>query len=157
MQDLMNEIRKLIEYVGPEGTIKKEDIDALAIKKPEAVVFDLTDHLANKELNKALDTYRDLISQNVSDQMILIMIYRHFRNLYIFKLSNTADVATNLKLKPNQTFLPKIYARQAQYFTIEELKEILFELINIDESTKNGNLDSISLGLESIMCKYFGK
>ena len=32
MQDLINEIRKLIEYAGENGTIKKEDIDKLSIK-----------------------------------------------------------------------------------------------------------------------------
>ena len=33
MQELVNEIRKLIEYVGEGGTITKEDIDKLSIKK----------------------------------------------------------------------------------------------------------------------------
>ena len=32
MQDLINEIRKLIEYEGENGTISNEDIDKLAIK-----------------------------------------------------------------------------------------------------------------------------
>ena len=35
MQDLINEIRKLIEYEGENGTISNEDIDKLAIKKLE--------------------------------------------------------------------------------------------------------------------------
>ena len=33
MQDLINEIRKLIEYAGKNGKINKEDIDQLSIKK----------------------------------------------------------------------------------------------------------------------------
>ena len=33
MQELINEIRKLIEYVGVNGTITKQDIDNLSIKK----------------------------------------------------------------------------------------------------------------------------
>lgn len=155
MQELINEMRKLIEYVGSGGTITKEDIDKLVIRKPEAVIFDLTDYLGNKNVKAALNCYRDLLSQNVADQIILVMIYRHIRNLYIYKLSRPEDINTNLNLKPNQTFLPKIYARQAKLFTTEELKKILYELIYIDESTKNGNLDSISTGIESIMCNYF--
>ena len=43
MQDIINEIRKLIEYAGPNGTVKKEDVDALVIKKSESAIFDLTD------------------------------------------------------------------------------------------------------------------
>ena len=41
MQELINEIRKLIEYAGEDGTIQKEDIDSLCIKKLESVIFDL--------------------------------------------------------------------------------------------------------------------
>ena len=155
MQNLLNEIRKLIEYVGTGGTITKESIDKLVIRKPEAVVFDLTDYLGTKNVKAAINCYRDLLSQNVADQIIIVMIYRHIRNLYIYKLSKPEDVVKNLNLKPNQTFLPKIYARQAKLFSIEELKQILYELIYIDESSKNGNLDSISTGIESIMCRYF--
>ena len=44
MQELINEIRKLIEYAGPNGTIQKEDIDKLSIKKLESVIFELTDN-----------------------------------------------------------------------------------------------------------------
>ena len=53
MQDLINEIRKLIEYVGENGTIKKEDIDKLSIKKIESIIFDLTDDLGKKDINRS--------------------------------------------------------------------------------------------------------
>ena len=52
MQDLINEIRKLIEYAGENGTIQKEDVDKLAVKKLESVIFDLTDNLGKKEIEK---------------------------------------------------------------------------------------------------------
>ena len=45
MQDLINEIRKLIEYSGENGKIQKQDIDKLCTKKIESVIFDLTDNL----------------------------------------------------------------------------------------------------------------
>lgn len=45
MQNLINEIRKLIEFAGANSTIKKQDIDMLATKQIEAVIFDLTDNL----------------------------------------------------------------------------------------------------------------
>lgn len=58
MQDLINEIRKLIEYAGQNGTIKKEDIDKLSIKQLDSVIFDLTDNLGKKEINKSLEVLR---------------------------------------------------------------------------------------------------
>ena len=40
LQDLINEIRKQIEYVGENGTITKQTIDLLAIKQFESIIFD---------------------------------------------------------------------------------------------------------------------
>lgn len=54
MQDLINEVRKLIEYKGTGGTIGKEDIDKLCIKQIQAVIFDLTDNLGKKETRKSV-------------------------------------------------------------------------------------------------------
>lgn len=61
MQDLINEIRKLIEFAGTNGTIKKEDIDKLAIKQLDSVIFDLTDNLGKKEISKSLEVLRQLV------------------------------------------------------------------------------------------------
>ena len=41
MQDLINEIRKLIEYEGQNGTITKKDIDLLCIKQIDSVINNL--------------------------------------------------------------------------------------------------------------------
>ncbi len=54
MQELINEIRKLIEYAGNGGKIEKIDIDKLCIKKLETIIFDLTDNLGKKETQRAL-------------------------------------------------------------------------------------------------------
>ena len=45
MQELINEIRKQIEYAGEGGTITKQSINALAIKTLDSSIFDLTDNL----------------------------------------------------------------------------------------------------------------
>ena len=54
MQELINEIRKLIEYEGTGGNITKDDIDKLCIKQIQAVIFDLTDNLGRKETRKSI-------------------------------------------------------------------------------------------------------
>lgn len=54
MQDLINEIRKLIEYKGQNGDIIKADIDKLCTKQIQAVIFDLTDNLGKKEMRKSI-------------------------------------------------------------------------------------------------------
>ena len=63
MQELINEIRKLIEYAGQGETITKEAVDMLSIKKLESVIFDLTDTLGKKDTKKALEVLQNLIYQ----------------------------------------------------------------------------------------------
>ena len=127
MEDIINEIRKLIEYAGKGGTIKKEDIDSLTIKKSESVIFDLTDNLGKKNIHEAINVLHDLIYAKEPVQKILVMLYNHFKKLYIVQLSNGQNVAQNLKLKPNQTFLVSKYQNQAKFFTQDEIRNLLNE------------------------------
>ena len=153
MEDIINEIRKLIEYAGKGGTIKKEDIDSLTIKKSESVIFDLTDNLGKKNIHEAINVLHDLIYAKEPVQKILVMLYNHFKKLYIVQLSNGQNVAQNLKLKPNQTFLVSKYQNQAKFFTQDEIRNLLNEFMYIDEASKSGNL-YINVGLESVLCRY---
>lgn len=155
MQDLINEIRKLIEYAGPGGTIKKEDIDLLSTKKLESIIFDLTDSLGKKDTKKALEVLNNLIYNKEPIQKILINLYNHFKKLYFTKLAlkYNKDLVTSLNLKPNQTFLTGKYKMQSGYFKENELKEILQKLRDLDYEYKNGLID-LQVGLESILCRY---
>ena len=155
MQVLINEIRKLIEYAGKGGTIAKTDVDNLAIKTIESVIFDLTDSLGKREIKKALDTLNNLLYNKEPVQKILVTLYNHFKKLYIIKLAEEygRNITESLNLKPNQMFLVSKYKKQAEYFDKQELRQILEELINLDSNYKIGLID-INIGLESILCRY---
>ena len=158
MQDLINEIRKLIEYAGKGGKILKEDIDELSIKKLESVIFDLTDSLGKKDTAKALQVLKNLIYAKEPLQKILITLYNHFKKIYFTKLALKygKDIISSLDLKPNQTFLVNKYKQQAGYFTEYELKQILQKLRDLDYEYKNGLID-LQIGMESILCAYCSK
>lgn len=155
MSDIINELRKLIEYAGNGGTIVKKDIDALSIKKSESIIFDLTDNLGRKKISEAIEVLHNLIYAKEPIQRILIMLYNHFKKLYIIKLAveENKNVAQSLKLKPNQAFLVGKYQAQAKYFSKEELRSLLEELMKIDSSSKSGGIE-INVGLETVLCKY---
>lgn len=158
MQDLINELRKLIEYKGENSNITKQDIDLLCTKQIQAVIFDLTDNLGKKETSKALEVYNGLISNKEPRQKILITLYNHFKKLYIIKIAEkyNEDVATAMNLKPNQLFLVSKYKTQARYFETQELREVLEALIDLDANYKIG-LISLEIGLEAILCRYCSK
>lgn len=155
MQDLINEIRKLIEYVGTNGTIQKEDIDKLSIKQIDSVIFDLTDNLGKKNIKNAMEVLQNLLYLKEPIQKILVTLYNHFKKLYLVKLAlkYNKDVTQVLNLKPNQTFLVSKYKNQASYFNEKDLRIILKELADLDYKYKIGLID-INIGLETILCTY---
>lgn len=155
MQELINESRKLIEYAGENGMVKKEDIDLLCIKEVEAVIFTLTDSLGKKDIKNALETLKNLIYNKEPIQKILITLYNHFKKLYFTKLAleQRKDIVIALNLKPNQVFLASKYKAQSGYFEKNELKNIIEEMMRLDKNSKIGLID-LNVGLEAILSRY---
>lgn len=155
LQHLINEIRKLIEYAGENGTITIDAVNKLSIKQIESVIFELTDNLAMKKIDKALEVLDNLIYQKEPLQKILITLYNHFKKIYLCAeaVDLKKDIVNSLNLKPNQTFLVTKYKKQASYFKKEELRKIIEEFYNLDYNSKNGKID-IDVGLRSILCSY---
>lgn len=154
MQTLINEIRKLIEFAGEGGEIKKEDIDKLTVKEVQAIIFDLTDCLGEKNTEKSLQILNNLIYNKEPLQKIIITLYNHFKKIYLTKLAikEQKDIVQALSLKPNQVFLVSKYKKQASYFEEKEIENIIKELINLDYESKNGLID-LEIGLKSVLCK----
>lgn len=152
MQELINEIRKLIEFAGENGTITKDAIDKLCIKKTEAVIFDLTDGLGKRDKKISLKILEDLVYQKEPLQMILIMLYRHFKNLYLVKqcVALNKDIMSNVP-SIKMPFLVKKYKEQANKFSIQELENMLNKLYELDVKSKTGLID-LRVGLDSIIC-----
>ena len=155
MQTLINEIKKLIDYVGENGTIQNKDIDSMCTKTIDSNIFDLTDNMGKKNITEVIRILNELLYSKEPIQKILITLYNHCKKIYIVKLAveQNRNIATELNLKPNQTFLVNKYKTQSKYFKTSELETILQELINLDYNYKIGNID-INIGLESILCRY---
>lgn len=155
LQNLINEIRKLIEYAGENGKITIDDVNNLSIKQMESVIFELTDNLAIRKIDKALEIFDNLIYQKEPVQKILITLYNHFKKLYLcaIAIEKNKDIVFSLSLKPNQTFLVTKYKNQVSHFKKTELKYILNAFIELDYNSKNGKIDT-DIGLRSILCNY---
>lgn len=75
------EIEKLVTYVGDKATIDKKDISEIIEKSSEDSVFDLTSAMVDKDVEKALTTFKDLLNQGVHHMVILSMLIREIRFL----------------------------------------------------------------------------
>ena len=155
MLTLINEIRKLIEDAGENGTITTKDIDLLSIKELDSVIFDLTDSLGKKDIVNALQILKELLYNKEPIQKIFITLYGHFKKLYITKIAinEKLNITESLNLKPNQTFLVNKYTMQSKYFKEAELRKLLQEFIDLDYKAKSGAID-LNVGLEAVLCRY---
>ncbi|MDD5723304.1 MAG: DNA polymerase III subunit delta [Syntrophales bacterium] len=81
LRDSLQEIEKLVAYVGDRHTIGRDDIDAVVEKTAEDSVFDLTSALVEKDADAALRTLQHLLDHGVNHILILTMIAREVRFL----------------------------------------------------------------------------
>ena len=155
LQNLINEVRKLIEYKEGGNTITNADIDLLAIKQIDAIIFELTDNLALKKIDKSLEILDNLLYQKEPLQKILVTLYNHFKKLYLYSIAikYNKDPIAVLNLKPNQMFLTNKYKNQVRYFNLKTLREIIEKLADLDYLSKNGKID-LEVGLKSLLCNY---
>ena len=77
------------------------------------------------------------------------MIYKHIRSLYMVKLAQSKGRVDAQELGINPYVLKKITG-QVNKFSIEELKNILNTLIELDYKNKTGDMDT-RIGLESVI------
>ena len=77
----LNELEKLIAFVGERSVIEEKDVEAVVGKTREDSIFDLTAALAEKNAKAALLALKALLDQGIHHLMILTMISREIRLL----------------------------------------------------------------------------
>jgi DNA polymerase-3 subunit delta len=81
LADSMSALETLITYTGERTSIEETDVEEVVGKTKEDTVFDLTGALADKNLQKALSSLKDLFDQGINHLLILSMIAREIRFL----------------------------------------------------------------------------
>ena len=84
-----------------------------------------------------------------AEQFILIMLYKHFRNLYLLRVATDEGRASAEELGINPYVYRKLLG-QVKNYDAKELKNILFKLISLDGKSKKGEID-LRVGLEVIL------
>ncbi len=85
MHDLSSEIAKAAAYAG-HPRVTRADMDAVAVPKLDAVVFQMTDAMARKDFDKAASVLADLLHSQQAPIMILAAMGKYFRQLYTARL-----------------------------------------------------------------------
>ena len=86
MTGLISEIEKIGAYA-KEKRITRQDIDAVATPQLDAVVFQLTDAIADGNFDKAFSVMNDLLHMQEAPIKLLAVLGRQLRQLYTARLA----------------------------------------------------------------------
>lgn len=147
----INELQKLVIYVGSGGTITKEIINNVCSKTLSAKLFDVLDDIINKKKDIAIKQLDFLIKQKEPIVKIYIMLYKQFKQLYMIKVlkqKGEKNIAQELGMAP---FIVKKLSYACDKYTEQELKNVIYAFDDYDKKTKNGDMD-FEIGLKKIIC-----
>lgn len=155
LYDLENEITKICNYIGDRSDITRADIDKILVKSLQNNIFKLVDGLGQKKPHIALSLFNEMLLNNEPLQLIMYMIIRQFRLIFMAKLLeekgySQGDIASKAKVPG---FIAQKLIAQSRNFTKEELMNILERCLEIEAGTKTGAMDG-KLAVEILISSY---
>lgn len=155
MENISNELEKLICYIGDKEIIELEDVVNICTEQIVSRIFDMIDALGYKNRTKALNIYYDLIANKESPVLILFMLTRQFNiMLQVSELQKSGidskKIAEKMGLAP---FIVTKTIRQIGNFKYNKIKEALNEGVELEEKVKSGNMVD-KIAVEMLLIKY---
>lgn len=157
MTGLISEIEKISAYA-KEKTIKRSDIDAVAVPVAEAQVFKLSNAIAEKNFNEAAHIMGTLLQMNEHPVMILGLIGSQCRKLYTARLlkeqgGSTAQLMKVLDYKSE--YPAKLLMNNASKFSLKWCENAVLACAETDYQMKNTPIDGEEL-LKSLFLRLAG-
>lgn len=147
MQMLINEMDKLISYVGDKKQIDIDDVESICTTLLANRIFDMTNYIVSGKQKEAVTLYRDLLAMKEKPLSILSLLERHYNILMNIKEMASENDAVISKTLSIPAFAVRKYKSQASAYTKKQLYNILNECLLTEEKIKNG-LISQQIGTE---------
>ena len=149
LDNITNELDKLMLYKLEDKNITNNDIDDLVISNIEDDIFALTDSVINRNIDRSLELYNKFMEKNYEPIYIIGLLGNQFTLLYQVKKlynigKNNNDIASILNVHPYRV---KLAIQNSYYYTESDLIKYIYKLANLDKDIKTGNIDK-TLGLE---------
>lgn len=139
---LAQAIERIILYIGERKTIELRDVEEAVAETHQRTIFDLTDAVGHRRLNRVLALLRNILDSGQSPVLVLNMLARHFRILSKAKevsgrVEDRGEMARYLGVHP---FYVKNYVQQARNFSSGELRASFRQLHRCDRELKSSRV-----------------
>lgn len=143
INNIENELEKLISYKYKEKIITKEDIDSLCSSNIEEEIFSLTEAIIKNDIKKTINLYNLFITKNYDVTQMIGLIASQFRFLLQVKIlyiknKNQEEIAKILGVHPYRV---KLAIGNCYYYDKETLENYLLKLFELDKKIKLGLID----------------
>ena len=149
LNNIKNELEKLLIYKADTKTITNKDIDKISIKALESEIFILSDAIIEKNIPKSLELLNEFLKNSYDEMQIIMLLASQFRFLFqvkrlVNKNKSEEEIAKILDTKPYRIKLTK---KKLYNYTEQTLLTYIKKLAKIDHDIKLGIMDK-SLALE---------
>ncbi|MCX6800421.1 MAG: DNA polymerase III subunit delta [Candidatus Falkowbacteria bacterium] len=137
-----NEIDKLIHYKYKEA-IHIDDIKKMVDPPITENIFGLTDAIGNKNIPLAINLFENQLEAGSNEFEVLSMINRQFKTLFRIKTNIEEGLSQRqiITLTKIHSFVVQKSMTQAKNFSLDYLKKVINDLIEIDYQAKTGKGD----------------
>ena len=155
MHEILNEINKVVLFVGDRREVCSKDIQEVCTKSIKSRIFDLTDAISEKKPVSALKLLNDMVVLKEPLPKILFMITRQFRQVLEMKLLNEKGIlgneaASKMGISP---YAASKIQKQTRTFSVALLKMALEESLTFDLAIKTGKLND-RMAVELLISKF---
>ena len=154
MSRLIPEIEKIAAYA-KDDKVTQADVEAVADHLPEAVVFEMTELIAQKKNNSALEVLSELLAdKNNEPIMMLAVLGRQMRQLYAARLAIEKNLGTKYVTEVCAIKYDYIAAKlltAAKGFTLPQLRRAVELCAETDYRMKSSGADAQELLKEAVL------
>ncbi|MCI5952816.1 MAG: DNA polymerase III subunit delta [Anaerostipes sp.] len=158
MNQIRNELEKVVLYTGQRNEITKKDIDAICSTEITGKIFDMLEAIAGKQQKRALALYYELLELKEPPLKILALLVRQCNQMLIVK-SMAKTQSQNKVIGKQAGIHPYVVGKlrkQAEYFTMEQLMDMVRCCGETDEGIKTGILND-RIGVELLIVRFSSK
>lgn len=145
MENIQMELEKLICYCMDKDVITPEDVEAVCTNRISNHIFDMISAIADKQQQKALQLYYDLLALKEPPMRILFLIARQCNMLLQVKEMKSRGydnkaIGSKIGVPP---FIAGKYVTQASHFKTSQLKRAVRQCVDAEEAVKSGRMNDM--------------
>ncbi len=143
LNNIKNELDKLLIYKMDDKKITNNDIDKILVRVLESEIFVLTDAIIARDINKSLNLLKEFLNNSYEEMQIIMLLASQFRFLFqvkrlLNKNKSESEIAKILEVNPYRV---KFTKKKLYNYNEKLLLSYIKKIAKMDHDIKLGIMD----------------